>query len=283
MAVNLASQFQKGTSDLIKARRKTEGMTNQDYTWDGVNAIIVTTLTDPTIGNYDPNGSANRYGNPSEVEDTQQTWTLTRDRAWTKTIDKKNFQDAMGNRRPGKYLAQVTKNKMVPEIDTYILQTIVTAAIASGYDRDDIVADAATSSSNAYSNFLTINASITDNEFSTEGRVAGMTAAYYNFLKQGGFVLDSESSQKARGTGNLGKVDDVDVTIIPSGRMPSSSGAIDLLITHPSVTVAPEKLIDYTLHENPPGISGQLLEYRHRYEAFCDTNRLMGVGLHAVA
>ena len=281
MAVNLATAFQKRTSDLVKARRKTEGMTNQDWSWDGNNAIIVTTLLDPTIGNYDPNGSSNRYGNPTEVEDTQQTWTLSRDRAWTKTIDKKNFQDAMGNRTPGKYLAQVTKNKLVPEIDTYILQTIATAGAVA--NRDDIVADAATTAVNAYTNFLDINADITNNEFGTEGRVAGMTAAYYNFLKQGGFVLDSDSAYRDRKSGNLGTVDGVDVTIIPSGRMPSTSGAIDLMITHPSVTVAPEKLIDYTLHDNPPGISGQLLEYRHRYDAFVDTNRVNGCGLHAAA
>lgn len=283
MAINLATKFEKRTSDLIKARKKTGGMTNQDWSWDGNNAIIVTTLLDPTIGNYDPNGSANRYGNPTEVEDTQQTWTLSRDRAWTKTIDKKNFQDAMGNRTPGKYLAQVTKNKMVPEIDTYILQTIATAGAVSGYDRDDIVADAATSSTNAYTNFLTINADITDHEFPTEGRQAGMTAAYYNYLKQGGFVLDSDSAYRDRKSGNLGTVDGVDVTIIPSVRMPATSGAIDLLITHPSVTVAPEKLIDYTPHENPPGISGQLLEYRHRYDAFVDLNKVYGIGMHAAA
>lgn len=283
MAVNLATKFESRTSDLIKARRKTEGMTNTDWSWDGVNAIIVSTLLDPTIGNYDPNGSANRYGNPSEVEDTQQTFTLSRDRAWTKTIDKKNFQDAMGNRTPGKYLAQVTKNKMVPEIDTYILQTIATAGALSGYNRDNIVADAATTAANAYVNFLAINADITDHEFPTDGRLSGMTAAYYNFLKQGGFVLDSDSAYRDRKSGDLGTVDGVGVTIIPSGRMPATSGAIDLLITHPSVCVAPEKLIDYTLHDNPPGISGQLLEYRHRYDAFVDVNKAFGIGMHAVA
>jgi len=281
MAINLATQFQSKTSDLIKARKKTEGMTNQDWSWDGNNAIIVTTLLDPTIGNYDANGAANRYGNPTEVEDTQQTWTLSRDRAWTKTIDKKNFQDAQGNRKPGKYLAQVTKNKMVPEIDTYILQTMATAGAVA--NRDDIVVDAATTATNAYTNYTLINADITDNEFPTEGRIAGMTAAYYNFLKQSGFVLNSDQAYADRKSGNLGTVDGNAVTLIPSGRMPSTTGAIDLIIVHPSVTVAPEKLIDYTLHDNPPGISGQLLEYRHRYDAFCDTNRVIGIGMHAVA
>jgi hypothetical protein len=49
------------------------------------------------------------------------------------------------------------------------------------------------------------------------------------------------------------------------------------------VTVAPEKLIDYTLHENPQGVSGQLLEYRHRYDAFIDVNKINAVGIHKTA
>lgn len=281
MAINLATEFQSKTSNLLKARKKSEPFTNNDWSWDGSNAIIVTTLTDPTMGNYNANGGNMRYGNPTEVEDTQQTWTLTRDRAWTKTIDKKNQQDAKMIRKPGAYLAQATKNVLVPELDTYIFQVIATAGALS--DRDDIVADAATSSSNAFSNFTTINADITDNEAPTEGRQAAMTAAYYNMLKQSGFVLNSDNAYKDRKSGDLGEVDGVPVTVVPSVRMPSTTGAVDLIISHPMATVAPEKLVDYTLHNNPPGVSGNLLEYRHRYDAFVDTNNVKCIGMHAVA
>lgn len=281
MGVNLATRFEAKTSELQKARRKTKLMTNQDWSWDGVSAIIVSTLTDPTMGNYDPNGGANRYGNATEVEDTQQTWTLSRDRSWTKTIDKKNYQDTMMIRKPGKYLAQATKNVLVPEMDTYILQVIATAGAV--YNRDDIVTDGTTTASNAHTNFLTLNADITNNEGAEEGRVAAMTATYYNLLKQGGFVLDSDKGQSMMQSGSLGTVDGVEVVIIPSGRMPATSGVVDLMITHPIVTAAPEKLVDYTLHKNPPGISGDLLEYRHRYDAFADINKIYSVAIHAVS
>jgi len=278
MAINLASKFESKTSELLKARRKSEAFTNQDWSWDGVNAINVYTLTDPTMGNYDSSSSSNRYGNPTEVEDTIQTWTLSRDRAWTKTIDKSNYQDTMMVRKPGKYLAQATKNVLVPEIDAYIFQTIVTAGEVA--NRDDIVSDAATTAANAYVNFLAINADITNNEAPEEGRVAAMTAAYYNFLKQSGFVLASDSAYGDLKTGDLGTVDGVKIVVVPSSRMPANT---DLIISHPSVCVAPEKLVDYTLHKNPAGISGDLLEYRHRYDAFVDTNRVNCIGIHKTA
>lgn len=277
MAINLATAFQKKTSDVLVAERKTKAMTNQDWSWDGVDTIKVWTLTSPTIGNYVANG-ANRYGEPTEVEDTLQTWQLTRDRAWTKSIDKSNFQDAMMVKQPGKYLAQVTREKMIPEIDTYILAAINTAGETAG--REDIAADSATTSSNAWTNFLLINADITDREAPETGRVAAMTAAYYNLLKQTGFVLDSDSAYRDRKSGSLGTVDGVSVVVVPSSRMPANT---DLIISHPSVTVAPEKLVDYTLHKNAPGISGDLLEYRHRYDAFVDTNKTASIGIHRTA
>lgn len=289
MAINLAAKFESKTTDLVKAARKTKGMTNKNWDWDGVNAINVYTLTDPTMGSYDPTAASNRYGTPSEVQDTIQTWTLTRDRAWTKVIDKKNSADTMMIRKPGAYLAQATKNVLVPEMDTYILATLGTAGAATVgagpqgstiTARNAIVAAGATTSSNAYTNFLTINANITDNEAPEQGRVAAMTATYYNLLKQGGFVLDSDSAYRDRKTGNLGTVDGVSVVIVPSTRMPANT---DLIITHPNLLTAPEKLVDYTLHHNAPGYSGDLLEYRHRYDAFVDNNAIFSLGVHKTA
>jgi hypothetical protein len=110
--------------------------------------------------------------------------------------------------------------------------------------------------------------------------VAALTAAYYNKLKQGGFVLASDLAYKDRKSGDLGTVDGVRVFVVPSSRMPTNT---DLIISHPSATTAPEKLIDYTLHQNAPGISGDLLEYRHRYDAFVDTNKTGMIGIHKTA
>jgi hypothetical protein len=115
MAINLASKFEKKTSEILKVGRKTAVGTNQDYSWEGVNAIDVHTLTDVTMGNYDAAGGANRYGNPTEVEDTKQTFTLSRDRSWTKTIDMSNYQDSMMIRKTGKFAAQTTKNVLIPK------------------------------------------------------------------------------------------------------------------------------------------------------------------------
>lgn len=278
MAINAATKFASKTSDLLYTERKTQLVTNQDYDFDGVETVKIYTLSDPTIGNYDPSGGANRYGNPTEVEDTVQTFTLSRDRAWTKTIDKSNYQDTMMVRKPAKYLAQATRNVLVPELDTYIIAAICTAGAV--YNRDDIVADAATTAANAYTNFTDIVADIVDRDGPSEGLIALATPAYVAKLKQSSLYDSSDLGLKDRKAGVVGVVDGVKIVKVPSSRFPANT---DLVITHPMVCVAPEKLIDYTLHENPQGVSGQLLEYRHRYDAFIDVNKINAVGIHKTA
>ena len=280
MAINLASKFASSTSDLVKAKAKTSKIVNDDWEFDGVNAIKVYTLTDPTVGNYDPTAASNRYGTPTEVQDTIQTWTFTRDRSWVKTMDALNEQDTMNVRQPAKYVAQAVKNVMVPEIDAYRLAALVTAG---GVARSTtLLAAAATTASNAYDNFLTLNAAITDGEGFEDGRVAIMTQAYYNFLKKtaGGFTLASDKAYSDLRSGTVGNVDGVDVVICPSSRMPANT---DLIITHPKVMAAPEKLKDVVIHKNAPGYNGHLIEYRHRYDAFVDTNKLNCLAIHKVA
>jgi hypothetical protein len=283
MAINLATKFESKTSELLKAVAKTSSIVNNYWSWDGVNAINVYTLTDPVMNTYAPNG-ANRYGSPNEVQDKKQLFTLSRDRSWTNTIDMLNYQDTMEIRKPAKFLAQATKNVLVPEIDTYRLATLSTAgALTTDFlgttvtARNAIVVAGATTSANAFTNFTVLTAAITDGEGPDDGRVAVMTPAYYNLLKQSGFVLASEGAYKDRQSGDLGMVDNCKVVVCPSSRMPA---ATDLIITHPDNMVAPEKLRDYTVHKNPPGVNGYLIEYRIRYDAFFDLTKLNTLAIH---
>lgn len=277
-SINFAKKFEKATSDILVASRKSTAFTNQNYSWTGVNSIVLTTLDDPEMGNYNATGGANRYGNATEVTDTEQEFALTRDRSWTKTIDKKSRQDKLDIKVPAKYLAQATKNVLVPEIDTYVFATIgaaITSAALSGHTITN-----ATSTSNVYTNFTTLNAQITDDEANEEGRVAAVTPSWYNTYKQSNTLDASDLGYQDRKKGVVGMIDGVKIVVVPSTRMPANT---DVIIAHPGATCAPEKLVDYTLHNNPPGISGDLLEYRHRYDAFVDDNWLPALAQHKTA
>ena len=45
------------------------------------------------------------------------------------------------------------------------------------------------------------------------------------------------------------------------------------MVAHPCATEAPTKLEDYKVHQDPPGISGDLVEGRIVYDAFILENK----------
>ena len=54
------------------------------------------------------------------------------------------------------------------------------------------------------------------------------------------------------------------------------------MISHKSATVAPKKLEEYRTHQDPPGISGELVEGRICYDAFVLDNKAKAIYYQAV-
>lgn len=277
MAQNLATKFSPKVSERLHSESIVGDVTNKNFDWVGVDTIKVYSVDTMTMNDYQRGGD-NRYGNPTEIGTTIQTWQLLEDRSFSGTVDALNSSQSMSVTKPGTILARQVREEIVPEVNTYVLGVINTAGAVA--NRDDIVADAATDASNAWTNFLSIQADISNNLGKMSGRVAVMTPAYYNLLKQTGFVLASEKSQMARGTGDLGSVDGCKVVVHNSAEMPAS---VDLIITHKDVTTFADVLTDFITHKNPPGVNGHLIEGRHAYDAFVDTNKVNQVGIHRTA
>ena len=258
MAQNLATKYAKTVAERFALSSLTQkAFNNRDYTWNDVNSINVYSVGTATMGNYTRSGD-NRYGTITEVDTTLQTLTLARDRAFTKSIDRRNLDESGGAQEAGKFLARQLKEVITPEIDVYRLAALGTAASVG-------VTAGATTASNAYSNFLAVQETITNKKVPLTGRIAFMTPAYYNFLKQSNFVLDSEDSMGSRHSGNYGTVDGNTILVVPTSYMPTNT---DLIITHPDALVSPMVLADYITHKNPRGVNGWVVEGRVVYDAF---------------
>ena len=55
------------------------------------------------------------------------------------------------------------------------------------------------------------------------------------------------------------------------------------ILTNPVAMCSPVKLADYTIHENPQGISGWLVEGRVYYDAFVLASKANAVYVHMTA
>jgi N4-gp56 family major capsid protein len=261
MAVNLATKYSASVDERFKLKSLTEAATHQNYDWDGVKTVNVYSIATSAMNDYTRTGTS-RYGTPAELDDTVASYTLTRDRSFTFTIDQGNAKDTLNVREAGKALARQNDEVVVPEIDIYRLAKWQAVAAANG----GVPVAADITASNAYASFLTANAYLDDNKVPQEGRIAFATPKFYNFLKQDPtFIKSSEIAQNMLIKGQVGEVDGVKIVKAPTSYFPAKT---PFIIVHNSAMCAPKKLQDYKIHENPPGINGNLVEGRIYYDAF---------------
>ncbi len=74
--------------------------------------------------------------------------------------------------------------------------------------------------------------------------------------------------------GVIANLDGAAVMKIPANRLPAGFG---FMLCHPCSTCAPTKLEAFNIHQNPPGISGALVEGRVVYDSFVLENKAKGI------
>lgn len=280
MAQNLATKFSPKVDERFKLASLTQAAVNQNYDWTGVETVKVYSVDTVSMNNYTRSG-ANRYGSTTELGTAVQTLTLTRDRSFTFTIDRGNWNESMMVTEAGKALRRQIDEVVIPEVDIYRLAAINSAALANGAYAPTL---AAVSASNAYQIVLELNEILSDAKVPLGGRILFITPNFYKFLKlDNNFVLASEMGQKIKINGQIGEVDGNAVVVVPSSYMPTNTfgnADTDAILTHRIATVAPGKLEDYKTHDNPPGINGWLVEGRLIYDAFVLDNKVDAIAVH---
>lgn len=275
MAVNLASKYSKNVDERFKLQSLTEVGINRDYEWAGVDTVNVYSIPTVAMGDYVRTGLA-RYGAAAELGNIKQTLTLAKDRSFTFAIDKGNKEETMGVMDAGKALARQQDEVITPEIDAYRLAAMSAAAITNLG-----TATLATTAANAYLQFLNMMEYFADNKVPIKNIVAWVSPKFYSFLKQDpSFIKNSDLGQKITISGMVGEVDGAKIIRVPSIYLPAT---VDFIGCHPSATVAADKLEDFKIHDNPPGINGSLIEGRVIYDAFVLTSKLKAVYAHKVS
>jgi len=261
MAINLASKYSNKVDERFALDSFTEGIgLNKEYDWTGVSTVTVYNVDTAPMNNYVRTG-ASRYGVAAELGDAKKDYTVSKDRSFTYTIDRGNHGEQMMIKMAGKSLARQIKEVVVPEVDTYRISVWSASAIANGK-----TATAAITASNAYVKFLDAQEALDEAKVPVTGRICFVTPKYHNFLKQdSSFIKTSDMAQKMLINGQVGEVDNVRIIKLPSSYFPANHAFI---LMHPSCSAAPKKLEDYKTHDNPPGVSGWLIEGREIYDCF---------------
>lgn len=267
MAVNLVTQFLPYVDEMFTTESKKSLLTNQDFSWTGAHTVKVHKVNTVGMNDYDRSGAGSndsRYGALGNVGNTIEEFTLKKDRSFTFVIDRMDNDETGGVLAGASALARQQREVIIPEVDSYVYGVM---AAGAGHKP----APAALTSDNIYLEIIKASTAMDNAEVPETGRILLVTPDTYFLLKQcKDITMETDIGNDLRLKGVIGMVDGLTVLKVPAVRLPSNFG---FMVAHPVATVAPTKLEDYKVHQDPPGISGELVEGRVVYDAFVLDNK----------
>ncbi len=274
-AIQLATKFLPYVDELFTTESKKSLLTNNDFDWSGAHTVKVYKVATASMNDYNRDGTntGSRYGTVESLNATTEEFMLTKDRSFTFEIDKLDSDETVQQLQASSALARQLREVVIPEIDTYVYSVMCDNA-GTKPDAIELTAD------NIYTEIIKANAALDEAEVIETGRVILVTPTTYLLMKQcKDITMETEVGNDMRLKGVISNLDGCNVIKVPSNRLPSDFG---FMVAHSVATVAPTKLEDYTTHENPPGISGSLVEGRICYDAFVLDNKAKAIYYQAV-
>lgn len=276
MAINLATKFLPYVDEKFTQESKKSLLTNNDFDWSGAKSVKVYKITTAAMTDYDRNGTGtanSRYGNIAGLDATTEEFTLKKDRSFTFAIDKLDTDETVSQLQAASALERQVREVVIPEIDSYVYSVMCTNA-------GTMATAKALTKTNIYTEILAGNQALDDSDVPETDRVLLVTPATYTLMKQcPDIIMETDIGNEMRLKGVIGMLDGCTVIKVPSSRLPEKFG---FMLSHPCATVAPTKLEDYKIHEDPPGISGSLVEGRINYDAFVLDNKAKAIYYQAL-
>lgn len=272
MSIDLVTKFAPYTDEKFKAESKISLLTNQDFDFVGARIVKIYKISTAEMNDYVRHPvsdyAASRYGTAKDLDATTESFEMTRDRSFTFTIDKLDEDETNQQLTAAKALARQLREVVIPEVDAYTYKTMATKA----GNKPDAVALTA---ENIYTEILKASKALDDEEVPETDRQLVVSPEVYQFMKRcKDITMETEIGNDLRIRGVIANLDGTNVIKVPAVRLPEHFG---FMLAHPSATVAPTKLADYKIHQDPPGISGDLVEGRIVYDAFVLDNKTKAI------
>lgn len=278
MAISLVTQYLPYVDELFSTESKKSLLTNQDLSWTGAHTIKVYKVTTAGMNDYGRSGPVDgnwsRYGQVQGLDATTEEFTLKKDRSFTFAVDKLDKDETGGQLAAASALARQVREVVIPEVDTYVYGVMTAGA-------GQKPAAVALTKTNVYEEIIKANNALDNEEVPETGRVLVVTPDIYLLMKQcKDITMETDIGNDLRLKGVIANLDGLTVLKVPKKRLPEDFG---FMIAHPVACVAPTKLEDYKTHQDPPGISGELVEGRICYDAFVLENKAKAIYYQAVA
>jgi hypothetical protein len=267
MAVNLHTKYSKQLTAAFHKPSFLTGKVNDTFSWLGNKTIRVPHIVTQAMGDYTRTGTA-RYGTPTELQDTYQELALSQDKSFSIVIDKGNNMEQDMMKNAGSVMQKQLRERAVPTADKYALaQWIKYAGTVKGVTKPD--------KTTIITAVLDGLQALDDAMVPEEGRVVWATAEMCKFIAQSTeYIALEKLGEKSISKGEIGTIMGATVVKVPSSYLPTNCY---FLITYKDAVLHPKTIDESKIHQDPPGISGALLEGRVRYDAFVLGEYALGV------
>lgn len=273
MAINLHKKYSDQLAKLYTANSFVEGRTNKTWSFSGVKSVLIPSITTQPLGDYTRSGLS-RYGTPTDLQDTVQELTMTQDKAFSIVIDKGDNSEQQMMKRAGEVMQQQIREQVTPMIDKYALNAW---SAHSGIGS----ATKALTKTEIAAAVLDAEVYMNDHHVPDTERYLYIANAEFAKLRQAaewaGCDSVIEKMMIKSGKGFKGDFSSFHVITVPASYLPEG---VSFLAAQKNSVILAQKLRDGKIHQDPPGISGHLLEGRYNYDAFVVDTLKHGVYVH---
>lgn len=268
MAVNLFIKYGNKIAEKFTHESFIAGNVSNEYEFTGAKTIrIMTPMTVP-VGTYNRNATGNRFGTPTEMQDTVQEMVLSQEPSFALTIDKGNNADQNNLKPAMKMLGAQIREQVTPFMDKHaFLKFAQEAGTVAGIDEPDV--------DNIVKDIFDGAAALDNGLVPGEDRYLYIPTKYYNMLRMSKeFLAVDTLAEKALAKGYVGMVADMKVIKVPDSYMPAG---VYFIIAQKRCAMMPCKIRTARVLTEAPGIDGALLEGRNYFDAFVIGAKCEGV------
>lgn len=275
MAIHFPEKYKQALMKGFEEKSETDSMFSHDMDteFSGVKTVHVTSLKTEPLQDYDRSkvvGTGSRYGDTKEVGDEVQTFTMTQDKSLSLSIDKGNNAEQFNMKKAGEVMKAHRDERIIPEVDTYRLEKWAKDA---GIHKE---LDAAPTKSTIVSQIIELHNEMLD--LGVPDQITLVIARkYLPMLKLSTEWVGLDSlGGKTLPKGSLGEFDGMPVKPMSNKKMPAN---VPFMLTYKGSIISPCKINTFKGHVDPPGLSGDLLEFRMIYDAFVLGKKANGVAV----
>lgn len=270
--MNLATKYSRVIMERWALESLADLVVSKDFDMRGDKTCVMYSIPFAPLNDYTRSGLT-RYGTADDLSRNVQAMVVSQDKGFTFIIDKGDYVQSEFVCNPGSALAREIREVIVPAYDKRCFSVLAASAVANGHN-----ATTAITTANAHAMLLNGVAHMAGLNVPTSDVYAFCTYDYANKLMQdSSFMRYGDLSQKMLKRGQIGQADGVEIVLCPPSRLPYGAA---FLLVHKDAACAPHQLEEYKTHQDPPGISGTLVEGRVLYDCFVFDDHSDGIYFH---